>query len=233
MKTLIFFFSLLPLALPLSAQETVVSPEIPQAQVGEKTELPALSAKDEREKTIAETLSKHQKGSETLATDQDELSADVQDLVDEQTNAEVIQLLEEVEEIMGETIDRLDNKNTGGETIAGQTEIIEKIFDAAKKRQQQSQQDGEGSPQSGAMMDMMEQMMGKGVGDQPGQKPGQGEGESEQGGEGQKGDSDAANEKFSGKNNGNSEARTVPKAAGKAGTGLPPEFQKALDAYNK
>ena len=29
------------------------------------------------------------------------------------------------------------------------------------------------------------------------------------------------------------EARTIGKKAGKAGSHLPPEFQKALDAYNK
>ena len=32
---------------------------------------------------------------------------------------------------------------------------------------------------------------------------------------------------------GKKEARTIGKKAGKAGSYLPPEFQKALDAYNK
>ncbi len=50
----------------------------------------------------------------------------------------MIQLLEEVEEIMAEVIGSLDETNTGGETIAAETEIIEKIFEAAQQRAQQS-----------------------------------------------------------------------------------------------
>ncbi|MGE9268012.1 MAG: hypothetical protein ACQKBY_07935 [Verrucomicrobiales bacterium] len=197
-------------ALPLAAQEKAA---------GEEVNLAAL-------------LKKHQEGSVGLADDQDELSADVQDLIDEQTAEQVIQLLEEVEDIMGETIDRLDQQDTGGETIAAQTDIIEKIFEAAKQRQQQQQESGQQpSPQSGAMLDMMQRMMGQEPGDQPGAQPGQQPGN--QGGEGMTGDSDAANESSGGPNEGETEARTVPKAAGKAGGGLPPEFQKALDAYNK
>lgn len=227
-----FYYFPLILALPLqlNAQEADGSPSGPAIPQNKEVDVPAFKGVPQsREEKLTENLSKHQKGSSVLATDQDELSADVQDLIDEQTSEQVIQLLEEVEEIMGETIDRLDKTDTGGETIAAETEIIEKIFDAAKKRQQQSQQEGKGSPQGEGMMEMMEQMMGK-SGDQPGKQPGQGEGK---GGQGKKGDSDASNDKFGGKNAGDSESRTVPKAAGKAGTGLPPEFQKALDAYNK
>ncbi|MFT6179065.1 MAG: hypothetical protein ACJAQT_001228 [Akkermansiaceae bacterium] len=74
------------------------------------------------------------------------------------------------------------------------------------------------------MLDMMGQMMGK----KPGAKPG----------EGMKGDSDAANTDTSGESKGEDETakkgeRRVPRAAGKSGTKLPPEFQKALDGYNK
>ena len=76
----------------------------------------------------------------------------------------------------------------------------------------------------GPMLDMMGQMMGK----KPGAKPG----------EGMKGDSDAANTDTSGESKGEDESvkkgeRRVPRAAGKSGTKLPPEFQKALDGYNK
>lgn len=237
MKNLTFSLTLL-LALPFQAgaQETegstVAPPVSKPGSPAAKPKADAVAPKS-REKTVAETLSKHQKGSAVLSIDQDELSADVQDLIDEQTSEEVIQMLESVEEIMGEAIDRLEKKDTGGDTIAAETEIIEKIFDAAKKRQQKSQEGGEPSPQNDAMMEMMEQMMGNKPGDKPGKGPGKGEGEGQEGGEGQKGDSDAANEQSSGKNDGSKEARTVPKAAGKAGSGLPPEFQKALDAYNK
>ena len=35
---------------------------------------------------------------------------------------------------MGETTDRLEDGNTGGDTIAIQTEIIETIYEAAKEK---------------------------------------------------------------------------------------------------
>ena len=81
---------------------------------------------------------KHKEGSQNLAGEQDELSADVQDLIEEQTDEKVIALLEEVEEIMAEVTGSLDETNTGGTTIAAETEIIEKIFEAAKQRAQQN-----------------------------------------------------------------------------------------------
>jgi len=79
------------------------------------------------------------------------------------------------------------------------------------------------------MLEMMSQMMGK-----PGQKPGQAPSESEQGGQGAKGDSDAANSvnKDATSKTGTGERR-VPRSTGKSGTPLPAEFQKALDGYNK
>lgn len=82
--------------------------------------------------------SKHKDGAQDLAVEQDELSADVQELIEEQTDEKVIQLLEQVEEIMAEVIDALDSTETGGQTIAAETEIIEKIFEAAQQRAQQS-----------------------------------------------------------------------------------------------
>ncbi len=82
----------------------------------------------------AEAAQKHNEGSKKLADDQDSVSADVQELLDEQTNPKVIDLLNQVETLMAETIDQLEDKNTGGETIAIQTEIIEKIYEAAKEK---------------------------------------------------------------------------------------------------
>ncbi len=172
-------------------------------------------------------LQKHAAGSEKLADEQDELSADVQQLVIEQTIPQVIELLSEVEGIMDETTDYLAENATGGTTIAAQTEIIEKIHAAAKAKQQKGGQGEAGS----AMMDMMERMMGKkegeGEGEGKGKKPG------DKGGKGQTGDSDEANGLNGGNTGGNVEERTVPKAAGTAGKALPPEFQKALEAYNR
>ncbi len=82
----------------------------------------------------------------------------------------------------------------------------------------------------GAMLDMMQRMMG--------QTPGQGQGEQkgqagDQAGQGQEGESDSANKEFSEAGKGKKEERTIGKKAGKAGSYLPPEFQKALDSYNK
>lgn len=184
---------------------------------------------EEEPQDLLSVMEKHAAGSEKLADEQDELSADVQQLIIEQTIPQVIELLSEVEAIMGETTDYLADMNTGGATIAAQTEIVEKIHAAAKARQQQGQ--GQGDAGS-AMMDMMERMMG--------QKEGKGEGEGEEGekpgdkpGQGQTGDSNTANTENGGNSGGKIQERTVPKAGGKAGRGLPSEFQQALDAYNR
>lgn len=185
------------------------------------------------EEEEVDVLAKHEEGSTKLADEQDELSADVQQLSIEQTVPKVIELLTEVEDIMDEATDWLAEYDTGGQTLAAQTEIIEKIYEASKERQKQ-----QGSGQSGgAMMDMMERMMGKEPGQGPpeGQEPGEGEGEGEgeSGGQGQTGDSDAANEGVGGAANQAVGERRVPKAAGTAGRALPEEFRKALDAYNR
>lgn len=189
------------------------------------TALAAAASADEADAKRA----KHKEGAEKLADQQDELSADVQQLVAEQTVPKVIELLGEVEDIMDEAVEKLAEADTGGETIAAQTEIIEKIHAAAKERQQQS---GAGQA-GGAMMDMMERMMGKepkdsqkgkGKGDQP--KDGDGGG-------GVTGESDTANDGDGGQAGGASETRRVPKAAGTAGQDIPQEFRKAFDAYNR
>ena len=180
--------------------------------------------------TPEELLAQHREGSAKIVDEQDELSADVQQLVIEQTSPKVIELLGEVENIMDEATDLLAESNTGGDTIAAQTEIIEKIHAAAKEKQSQ----GKGGGKSGsAMMDMMERMMGK--------KPGEGEGKGEEGkgkggnkgGKGQTGLSDTTNEATGGQGGGNSEIRRIPKAAGAATLALPDEFRKAFDAYNR
>lgn len=172
-------------------------------------------------------LEQHRDGAAKLADDQDELSADVQQLVLEQTVPQVIELLEEVEKIMDEATDRLAEADTGGETIAAQTEIIEKIHAAAKQRQSAS-----GSGQAGgAMMDMLERMMGKqpqGGGKKPGDQPG------DQAGQGAGGESDSPSETAAGGDGtGQREIRRVPKAAGSAGREIPGEFKQAFDAYNR
>lgn len=83
-------------------------------------------------------LEKHMTGAKKLSLEQDQLSADVQDLLDEQTDPEVVELLQAIELNMAEATDALEQTNTDGSTIAIETEVIEKIFEAAKKKQQKS-----------------------------------------------------------------------------------------------
>jgi hypothetical protein len=183
-----------------------------------------LSASDDAPEDL---LAKHKDGSAKLADEQDELSADVQQLIIEQTVPQVIELLGQVEDIMDEATDKLAEADTGGETIAAQTEIIEKIHAAAKQKQSQ----GGGGKSGGAMMDMMERMMGKnpdGEGKGKNGKP-----KDDGGGGGMTGGSDTGNEAAGGETGGKTEQRRVPKAAGNAGQEIPSEFKKALDAYNR
>jgi hypothetical protein len=182
------------------------------------------------EEDLAAKIAQHQDGSRKLSEQQDELAADVQQLIIEQTHPKVIELLEGVEDAMDEASGMLLEFDTGGTTIAAETDVIEKIFEAAKERQrQQGQQQGEGQ---GAMLDMMERMMGKEPGgEQPGDKPGGKPGD--KGGEGMTGDSDTANSQNGGAAGGKTEERRIPKSSGTAGQALPREFQEALDAYNR
>jgi hypothetical protein len=190
--------------------------------------LPMLGLAAE-EPDVGAKIAEHQGGATKLSTRQDELAADVQQLIIEQTNAKVIELLESVETAMDDASGLLLDHDTGGGTIAAETDVIERIFEAAKERQKQSGGQGQAS---GAMLDMMQEMMGQG---KPQEKPGdqQGKGAGDQGGEGQTGDSNSANTKDGGTSGTKVEERRVPKASGKAGQGLPREFQDALDAYNR
>jgi len=83
------------------------------------------------------------------------------------------------------------------------------------------------------MLEMMQRMMGKEPDPNAQQKQGQKAGDA--GGDGIKGDSDSTNPPSS-QNESREDTKTerrVPKAAGRAGSSLPSEFQKALDAYHK
>ena len=194
-----------------------------------KTQKPATKAED--------VLKDHSKESIKTANEQDELSADVQDLIQEQTDPMVVKLLDEAENLMGEATERLENKKTGGATIAIETEIIEKIYAAAKQKQkskQKGEEKGEGEGKD-PMLEMMEGMMGEGEGkgEGEGEGEGKGEGEGESGGEGSEGDSDKANDKTSGNADNTKEERRVPKSTSAHSKSLPREEQRALDAYNK
>lgn len=165
-------------------------------------------------------------GMEQLASEQDELAADVQQIKIEQTIPSVIELFDEIESIMDETTDRLYEQDTGGETIAAQTEIIEKIHQAAKSKQSQ-QGGGEASE---ALMDMMERMMGKEGNSSDQASDGQNAQASSEGKEGNSGEAPLSQ---SASYQGKKEQRTVPRASGQVGKDLPMEFQEALEAYNR
>jgi hypothetical protein len=83
----------------------------------------------------AKAIVEHQEGSEEVSIEQDKQSANTRELIMEQTNPKVIDLLKQVETLMGQATDSLEDGDTGGGTIAMQTEIIEKIYEAAKQRQ--------------------------------------------------------------------------------------------------
>ena len=196
--------------------------------------MPVMAWGDDVE--LAEKISRHQTGTRDLSLEQDELAADVQQLTIEQTDPKTIGLFQEVEKAMDDAYSLLWDHETGGETIAAETDVIEKIFEAAKQRQQSKGQNpdkkdgenGDGSCSGSAMMDMLERMMGR--------KPGQQSGKRQAGnnaGQGGSGDSDAANTDITGTAEGKIEERTVPKGAGLAGRSLPAELQEALKAYNQ
>jgi hypothetical protein len=129
-----------PSRIPLLALFSLglLSPAWAQAEKAEETlELPEIEYPNPTTDEQRKALKKHAEGAQELAAEQDELSADVQDLIEEQTSEKVIQLLEQVEEIMAEVTGSLDETNTGGTTIAAETDIIEKIFEAAQQRAQQ------------------------------------------------------------------------------------------------
>ncbi len=192
-----------------------------------KTQKPATKAED--------VLKNHSKESIKTANEQDELSADVQDLIQEQTDPMVVKLLDEAESLMGEATERLENKKTGGATIAIETEIIEKIYAAAKQKQKSKQKGEEKGEGKDPMLEMMEGMMGEGEGkgEGEGEGEGKGKGKGESGGEGSEGDSDKANDKTSGNADNTKEERRVPKSPSAHSKNLPREEQRALDAYNK
>lgn len=184
---------------------------------------------DAADAKLARDLASHQQGAEKLGDQQDELAADVQQLTIEQTHPKVIELFREVEFAMDDAAERLFDHQTDGVTIAAETDVIEKIYEAAKERQKQSSgsQGQPGSPGS-AMLEMLGRMLGKEPGDQPGDQPG------DKGGQGMEGDSDTANGGTGGAGDEEMTAeRTVPKGSGTAGRSLPREFQEALDAYNR
>jgi hypothetical protein len=175
-----------------------------------------------------EPIEQHRQATAKIADHQDELSADVQQIRIEQTSSQVIELLDQVRTVMNEATDQLAASDTGGKTIAAQTEVIEKIHAAAKEKQKQSG----GSQSGGAMLKMMEHMMGE-KSDSPqssGAQPGDA---GEKAGETGQGTGAAAGDQINDSPSAKDDTRRIPKASGEAGRTLPDEFQQALEAYNR
>ncbi len=167
---------------------------------------------------------------EELSEKQDYLSGDVQELVELQTQEKVIQKLEEVETNMVEATLNLIDGDTSGETIAIQTEIIEKAYEAAKAKQD-SKNSKSGTDK--ALMEMLRKMLGKEEEAQPSKSKGSSSGKA--GGKGQEGEANSGNEASSTASSTLpiGSTRSVPSAAPTAGQLLPAEFQELVDDYNK
>lgn len=114
-----------------------------------------------------------------LAKRMDDLSAEAQDLAWNHTNPKLAEFLKEIDNAMLDARDLLEAMKTGGDTVAAQQDVLEKIYEAAKKaaqnaaeKQQQQQQQpqpqpGEGQPKPGQQPGEPGQQPGE-----PGQQPG-------------------------------------------------------------
>lgn len=205
--------------------------------------LPCLAAPEGQPSYSA----KHKETADKLAVQQDELQADASDLILGETNEEVVNLLKKCRHAMNDAVDLLEDYNTGGPTLAAQSEVIELIYQAAKARMSSpgsgGQPNGGMKPGSQALMDMLRQLLGMDSDAQSGQQgeeEGNGEGEGRDGrgtkpGKGADGKSNMASSQEKGVSNPDAavESRSVPKSTGLSADDMPSEFRNALDAYNK
>ena len=171
-----------------------------------------------------EYSAKHKETASKLAVQQDELQADTSDLILGETNEEVVELLKKCRHAMNDAVDLLEVYNTGGQTLAAQS-------------------DGQPKPGGRALMDMLRQLLGmdhdaqsaeQQEGDEKGQEGSQ-KGSGNNSGRGTNGKSNMASSQDKGVSNPDTavETRSVPKSTGMSAADMPSEFRKALDAYNK
>lgn len=203
--------------------------------------LPCAAAPD----SAPEYSAKHKETAAKLAGQQDELQADTSDLIMGETNEEVVELLKKCRHAMNDAVDLLEIYNTGGQTLAAQSEVIELIYQAAKAKMTNA--GGEPKPGGQALMDMLRQLLGmdsdsQAMEQQEGDGEGQGKGENgSQKGKGNnpghgadgKSNMDSTQEKGVSNPDMATETRSVPKSTGMSADDMPAEFRKALDAYNK
>ena len=105
-----------------------------------------------------EYSAKHRETASKLAVQQDELQADTSDLILGETNEEVVDLLKKCRHAMNDAVDLLEVYNTGGQTLAAQSDVIELIYQAAKAKMTGA--DGRPKPGGRALMDMLRQLLG-------------------------------------------------------------------------
>lgn len=187
-----------------------------------------------------------------LAEQQDELQADTSEIILGETNPKVVELLKKCRVSMNDAIDLLENYDTGGKTLAAQSEVIELIYQAAKTKNSSPPGEKQSKPKDGsdAMMDMLRQLLGMDNSETEEQsaeegKAEDGESESQESQNGQKsgpssgkgitGESNKANLTNKGISDPNiaTESRSVQKSSGIVPSELPKEFREAIEAYNK
>ena len=180
-----------------------------------------------------EYSAKHKETASKLAGQQDALQADTSDL------------LKKCRHAMNDAVDLLEVYNTGGQTLAAQSDVIELIYQAAKAKMTGA--GGQPKPGGQALMDMLRQLLGMDNDSQSAEQQdgeGEGEGEGQNGsqkgkgnnpGHGADGKSNMASTQEKGVSNPDmaTETRSVPKSTGMSADDMPSEFRKALDAYNK
>ncbi len=152
----------------------------------------------------------HGKLAGALAAKQDTLSKDVVKLKEKSKgDPKIDKFLDQISGVMDETTGLLRKPETGSETVAAQTVVVEAIAKALEGSKKKG-----GKQQQQAMQKMMEMM-----GMMPGGQPGQG-----QEGAGGKAGS------YTGAGGGDGEAGSVKKGAGVT-TGLPEEYRDAIEAF--
>lgn len=105
-----------------------------------------------------EYSAKHKETASKLAGQQDELQADTSDLILGETNENVVDLLKKCRHAMNDAVDLLEVYNTGGQTLAAQSDVIELIYQAAKAKMTGA--GGQPKPGGQALMDMLRQLLG-------------------------------------------------------------------------
>ncbi len=178
-----------------------------------------------------------------IMLEQDELQADLNDIISAQTTQEGSTLFNQCLDAMYESIDYLEEKETGPKTLAAQSDVIERIYQAVKVKYEK---ECNGAAAAG-IMEMLRRMLGMEQPPSASQQPKQGQpGEGQPGNQGQPGGTTPGMGSGHGEGafadgnhvgtsdpNANTEERTVPRAAGVGPSDMPEEFRKLLESYNK